>query len=371
MVTKAKHLHGIAPSLMRELFENAPPGAINLSLGDGQTPISPRVVEAGCASFQRGDVRYTPNAGYPHLLESIAQTYQGKLCFPVAAPNVLATAGSIQAIYESLLAHINPGDQVLYPVPGFPPYPKLIRFVHGEPIPYHVHPQDGYRLPLEEIEVLMNERTRAIIVNSPHNPTGSIYPIADLQPLAGLINARQGHLFAICDEVYADIVYHPHTHASLAAYTEHAIVISGISKTYGLSGMRLGWAVSTPETIKNLLLVHQNMQGCAPSVSQNTALAALAEPTNLAYYANLRAATLEALDQTPIPYHPPAGAIYAYLDVSRWGDVEQVARALSKAGVILTPASEFGDANAMLRLCFAYDEGKIREAVRRMSEVLV
>jgi aspartate aminotransferase len=355
---------------MRELFENAPPGAINLSLGDAQTPLMPHVAEAGRDAFQRGEVRYTPNAGYPQLLEVIAQTYQGKLCFPVREGNVLVTAGSIQAIYESLLAHINPGDKVLYPVPGFPPYPKLIRFVHGQPIPYRLRPEDGYQLPMKELESLTDEHVRAIIVNTPHNPSGAVCRAADLQQLAELINTRQGHTFAICDEVYANIVYHPHTHQSLAAYTEHAVVISGISKTYGLSGMRLGWAVSTPETIKNLLLVHQNMQGCAPSVSQRTALAALGEPANLAYYANLRSATLAALDAANIPHHQPAGAIYAYLDVSRWGSAEQVSLALSKAGVILTPASEFGDGDARLRLCFAFDEEKIREGVRRMNNVL-
>lgn len=372
MVKAAKHLQEIPYSTIRLMYETAPPGSINLALGDSYVPQLDSIIEAGITAHKDGFVHYTHNLGFPELRRTLSKWYENKLLFDVDETKIIVTSGGIQAIFESLLAHINPHDEVLYPIPGFEPYPTLIRLVHGKPVPYVLNRKTDYQLRVEDISKLLTKKTKAIIINSPNNPTGAIYSAESLEELAGLVDSKQ-NLFVISDEVYDRIIYPPNEHRSIGEFTDNSVIISSISKPYGQTGARLGWAVADEGTIGNLLLVHQNIQACAPSISQMVAETALKEAVDSGYYLELRDATMKELNKKIIPFFTPQGANYVYIDALNWGD-DSVAIAqdiTTKARVILTPGKAFGDPEPNLRMCFtSVDEVKIEDQVKVMEEAV-
>jgi aminotransferase len=368
---KASRLEGVGLSLLRRVVSQAPNDAIDLGLGEpGLAPPSalcPSIDELGNDTHG-----YTPNAGIHELREMVA-LYLGAAG---GANAVCMTVGSEEALFTTLLAFVDPGDEVLVPDPGYPAYPNVARLAGGVPVVYRLPAETGFDFSLDEIERQLSPRTRAIIVTTPSNPTGGIIPREQLQQLAELARAKD--VLLISDEVYREI-YFDERPASLLDVCPEGIVVGGLSKSAGLTGWRLGWAAGSQERIEAITVVHQYATTCAPTPSQRLALALLRdldpsvfEARRRIYRARRDLMSTLVKSEMRVPAVLPGGAYYMLAEAAPRGDSLAVALDLLERTEVLTiPGVAFGEeASRYLRLTFSAEENTIREGVTRLGAAL-
>jgi aspartate/methionine/tyrosine aminotransferase len=297
----------------------------------------------------------------------------------VSPERIAITPGAKPIMFFTVLAVVNPGDEVIYPDPGFPIYESMIRYVGARPVPIRLREERQFRLDADELRDLVTERTRLIIINSPHNPTGSVLTPADLEAIADV--ARQRDLAVLADEIYARILYtgQHHSIAALPGMLERTILLDGWSKTWAMTGWRLGFGVFPEALVPVVDKLMSNSVSCTASFVQQAGIAALegsqtAVEEMVAEFRRRRAAIVAGLNELPgVRCLEPAGAFYAFPNITGTGFTsrELAGKLLNEVGVACLAGTAFGAAGeGYLRLSYANSLENIQLALGRMGELL-
>lgn len=376
----ATRLSGIKPSGIRRLFDLAQgvPDVISLGLGEPDFVSPPHVLEAAKLAMDEGKTHYTPNAGILELREGLVKKTKqdyGLSYDPLS--EVLVTAGGTEAIFLALTALINLGDEVLIPDPGFVCYEPNVLMADGVPVSMPLLEENNFRLNADVVMPLITDRSRVMIMNSPNNPTGSVLSYDDIAGLAKL--AVEHDLIVISDEVYEKILYDNVKHHCLATFPgmrDRTIVVNSFSKTYAMTGFRVGYALGPKELIASMLKGHQYITACANAPAQYAAVAALERPQS--FTENM----VREFDRRRHLLHSrlneiegfrcvlPGGAFYAFANVKQFGlSSERFADYLFDKGKVVTVAgSSFGEhGEGYLRLSYATAYNKVKEALDRIE----
>ena len=370
----ARRLRGIQKSVIRQVFDRARPGSINLGLGEPDLP-TPDVIRREAARVVTEEQNgYTTHAGLLPLRERVASDYSHLHLTP---EQVVVTAGSQEALYVALLTLVDEGDEVLIPDPGFVAYPTIVRMAGGTPKFYKLPAARDFAFDVEDFRRRLTPRTKVVVCISPSNPTGRVLSRAELAALAGALEGT--HVYLVSDEIYRDLYFGDERPASVSEFrAERAVVIGGLSKSMSMTGWRLGWLCGDADVLRSALVLHGYTTTCASTVSQKAALAAWTDEAEAAREATRRT-FCERRDhllgllssELSLRAVEPEGAFYTMVDVSAHGDSMSVAERLLEHGVITVPGAAFGpEGEGYLRVSFCADLPVIAEGVRRMKQAL-
>ncbi|MCK4477868.1 pyridoxal phosphate-dependent aminotransferase [Candidatus Bathyarchaeota archaeon] len=380
---KAERLENIKPSGIRRLFaltQNMP-NLISLGLGEPDFTPPVHVLEAAKQAIIEGKTHYTPSNGIPELLEALAKKFTREYgLFYNPENEILVTVGATEAVFLALLAFINPGDEVLIPDPGFVCYEPAVLIAGGTPVSMPMLEDDGFKPDIETVTSLITEKSRVIILNFPNNPTGSILTYDELAELAKL--AVEKDLIIISDEVYEKIIYDNAKHYCLATFPgmrERTIVVNSFSKTYAMTGFRVGYALGHEDLISPMLLTQQFTVACVDGPAQYAATAALEGPQKfvsemVSKFDKRRRLIYRRLDEIEgFSCFIPKGAFYAFPNIKSFkttsADFSEFL--LKEAKVAVTPGSSFGKyGENYLRFSFATSYEKINEALDRIEKAV-
>ncbi|MCY3929114.1 MAG: pyridoxal phosphate-dependent aminotransferase [Acidobacteria bacterium] len=354
----------------------------DLGAGEPDFPSPETAVRAARRALDEGRTKYTVLEGTPELRAGLAARY-GKEGAPWSAANVLVTVGAKAALYELAQAFLSPGDEVVVPTPAWVSIPAQVRLAGATVVTVPMAAADGFAIRAQPLIDAMSERTRAVVINSPCNPTGAVAGVLDLERVARAC-AERGALL-ISDETYERFIYDGQRYASVASlaarYPETVVLVGSFSKTYAMTGWRLGYLLGAPSVIAAAAAVQSHVTSNATSFAMAGAEAVLEqEPPEaaalVAACARRRALVLAELDRIPgVVCPPPAGAFYAFPDVSAWFDercpdsAAFCRRLLDEAGVATTPGSAFG-CEGHIRLSYACSDRMLTTGLERMAELL-
>jgi len=366
-----RRLQGIEKSLIRQVFDRALPGSLNLGLGEPDLPTPDVVREAAIRVIRDEQNGYTSHAGLPALREKIAGEYE---YLNGDRDRVIVTAGSQEALYLALLSIVDEGDEVLLPNPGFVAYPTIVQMAGGKAVFYELPAAEDFIFDIEIFRRALTPRTRAVVCISPSNPTGRVLSRDDLAAIADALKDHDAYL--ISDEIYRELYYDGERPASATSFHDRAIVISGLSKSMSMTGWRLGWICGEPSVIKTALVLHGYVTTCASAVSQKASLAAWsdeAESARAGFRQTFKTRRDHLLDlirtQVDLRAVTPDGAFYTMVDVSTYGSSMEVAEALLQERLITVPGSAFGSqGEGYLRVSFCADLDALSEGVKRMRK---
>ncbi len=365
MTEFSARVESVSISGIREVFEAASEDAINLGLGQPDFPTPEHARQAAQEAIKEGKADgYTSNKGLHSLREAITQRYATDRGLDIDPEAIVATAGGSEALHLALEAHVDPGEEVLIPDPGFVSYDALTRIAGGTPVPVAL--RDDLTLSPEAIEEAITDDTAAFVVNSPANPTGAVQSEADMREFARI--ADEHDVLCISDEVYESIVFEGEHYSPFAyAETDNVVIVSACSKTYSMTGWRLGWIIGSQRRIDRMLRVHQYVQACASAPSQYAAEAALSGPQDpvaemVAAFQQRRDVLLDGLEEMGLETPTPDGAFYAMPQVpDGWVD------AVIDQDVIVVPGKAFGEnGTGGARISYATGIEDLKEAIERM-----
>jgi len=354
---------------------------INLGIGQPDFPTPPHVVEAGRKALADGHHGYTPANGIPKLREAVAADLHRRHGVSVSPDRVLVVPGGKVTMFFAIMMFGEAGAEILYPNPGFPIYESVIRFSGAAPVPIDLHESKGFSFSADEVLAKLTERSRLIIINSPANPTGGVVPKAELDKLvAGL--ERFPEVAVLSDEIYGEILYDGARHVSLLTYpsiADRVILLDGWSKTYAMTGWRLGYGV-WPETLfpaaERLAI---NCHSCVNAAAQFAGIAALTGPRTevdamVRAFAERRQVIVGALNKLPgLRCATPGGAFYAFPNIGGTGlgarEIER--RLLDEVGIATVAGTSFGAfGEGFVRFSYAASREAIEEAMTRLGEWL-
>ncbi len=354
---------------------------INLGIGQPDFKTPDHIVDAAVQALRDGHHGYTPANGIPELREAVAAdiaTYRGVEIDP---DHVVIQPGGKPTMFYACMMLGEPGTEIMYPNPGFPIYESAINFSGARPVPIALHEETGYSFNAEEVLAQVNEKTRLIIVNSPANPTGGVVPRAEFDKLvAGLV--AHPHVVVLSDEIYSRMVYDNQPHVSLLAYEElrdRLIMLDGWSKTYAMTGWRLGYAVWPERLVEQATRLCVNDHSCVNAPTQFAGIAALQGPQDAAdamveAFDERRLAIQDELNAIPGFRCPrPGGAFYAFPNIEGTGMTSDTLqeKLLGEAGVAVISGTSFGAfGEGYLRFSYANSLENIKEACRRIRELL-
>ena len=353
---------------------------IHMEIGQPDFPTFENVAEVGIEAVRNGKTRYTPSAGIGPLRQAIAQYTSGRIGVEVRPGQVVVGPGAKPALFFPTLALVEPGDEVLYPDPGFPTYTAMIGVAGGMPVPVPLSEAAGFSFDLDSFDKLVSERTRLIILNSPSNPTGGVMPLSALEHVAEA--ALRYDAWVLSDEIYTRLVYQDEPVPSIAALPgmiDRTIICDGFSKTYAMTGWRLGYGVMPEALADKVALLTTHSVGCTADFTQYAGLEALLGPQEqvdvvVAEYRRRRDVLVAGLNAIKgVSCLLPQGAFYVFPNVTRFGRSSSwlADYLLAEAGVAVLPGTSFGSyGEGYLRLCFATSLESIQQAVTRMAEVL-
>ena len=363
----ADRVERISISGIRDVFEAAGDDAINLGLGqpDFQTPEHARQAAVDAIESGKAD-DYTENKGHPALREAIAAKYERDQGLAIDPANVIATSGGSEALHLALAAHVDAGEEVIVPDPGFVSYDALTKLVGGESVPVGL--REDLTLDPAAVEAALTDDTAAFVINSPANPTGAVASEADIREFARI--ADEHDVVCVSDEVYEYTIFEGEHHSPLEyADSDNIVVVNSASKLYSMTGWRLGWVTASDDRIERMLRVHQYTQACASAPAQFAAEAALSGPQDVVdamtdSFQRRRDILLDGLAEHDIECPTPQGAFYAMPRVPDGFVDECIDR-----GVIVVPGDAFGERGAGLaRISYATDEESLRAAIEIMGE---
>ena len=349
---------------------------VHLEIGEPDFETPPHVAEAGIAAIRAGETHYCQTAGLPVLREAAAASLTASRAVAIDPQRVLVANGAKPFLFFTVLATCGPGDEVVYPDPGFPIYESAVRFAGAVPVPLPLREDRRFSFDPAELEQLVNERTRLVILNAPQNPTGGVIPLADLERAAAAIVRTPA--WVLTDEVYSRITYDVEAPsiASLPGLLDRTILLDGFSKTFSMTGWRLGYAAVPAELVDPLTRLIVNSTSCVPPFVQLAGVAALEGPQDavtamVAEFRRRRDYLVPALNAIPgISCVEPGGAFYAFPNVSALpATADEIAeRLLDEAGVAVLAGSAFGShATDHLRISYASSLENLELAVARIG----
>ncbi|MGG3912378.1 aminotransferase [Rossellomorea vietnamensis] len=374
----AQSVKNLKPSGIRKFFDLAAnmEGVISLGVGEPDFITSWTVREAAILSLEQGYTSYTANAGLLELREKIARYMkEGYSVDYDPKTEIIVTVGASQALDISMRAIIDQGDEVIIVEPGFVSYVPLVQLAGGVPITVETKPENGFKLTAEELEAAITPKTKAVLLCSPNNPTGTVLERGNLESLAEVI--RKHDLVVFSDEIYAELAY-DHHHVSIASLEDmrkRTIVINGFSKGFAMTGWRLGYICAPEEIASSLLKIHQYAMMCASTPAQYAAVEALDKGMDDVMemkrsYRHRRHYFVDSLNELGLTCHTPGGAFYAFPSIQKTGmsSGEFAEKLLMEEKVAVVPGNVFGKGGeGFIRCSYASSMEQLQEAVKRMK----
>ncbi|WP_179019007.1 pyridoxal phosphate-dependent aminotransferase [Paenarthrobacter nitroguajacolicus] len=376
----AAHVRDVPVNQIREITEAAwsTPGAIVLSIGEPGFALPRHILDAGIDCLDRDETNYTPNAGIPALREAFAARFREQQNVDIGADRVYVVDGAQQGLHFAMSLLLSPGDEILIPNPGYPTFAMTSRLLHAVPVQYPLYPQNDFQPRIEDIEALITPSTRVLMLNSPSNPLGAVFSEESTRQLVEL--AVRHDLWIISDECYESFTFDV-PHVSPARFDSdipgEARVFTSLtlSKTYGLTGLRIGALICPPGLEPKMNNVMESIVSCVASPSQYAALAALTGPQDYVsqardHYRSNRDAASAVLAKKGIPFLGAQGAFYLWADVSHLsgGDVRAWVRAfLAESGVSFAPGTAFGSiGEGWIRIALCGGKQDLLDGVSRL-----
>lgn len=354
----------------------AVPDAIRLEVGEPDFDTPAHVLAAARQALEEGFTRYTSNAGMPGLRQAVARRAAEAAGRPVDPERVVITAGAVTAIYSTLLALLDPGDEVLLPDPAWPNAAMAVHLLGARGVPYALSVANGFVPRVEELEPLIGPRTRALLINSPANPTGAVFPA---EAMAALVEfCRRHDLYLISDEIYGAIVFdQPHVPAAAFDEDGRVFTVGGVSKAYAMTGWRIGWVITPPHAADLMSRLQEPLTSCPNAVAQRAAEAALNGPQDVVEhmrraYRGRRDRAVELLRARGRWRYSPQGAFYVMVDIRDTGLTStQFARTLlEQRRVAVAPGSAFGAAGeGFVRVSLASSEEAVLTGLERLCDL--
>lgn len=342
---------------------------------------TPDYIKNACIeSLKQGDVFYTSNYGDMELRRAIAEKLEKQNHIPYRAEEILVTVGLSEAIFDLLCTILDEEDEILVPDPVWMNYVNVPRLLGAVPVSYRLREENGWQMDLDEIRGKITKKTKALVLVTPNNPTGSILSEENLMELSRL--AQENDFLVVADEVYERLVYDGNTHVSIASLPdmkERTITLNGMSKTYSMTGWRLGYAAAPEKFIAAMNKIHQHNVTCAPSFVQKASIAALREETNeveamVEEYQRRRDYAVKAINEVPgLSCQCPEGAFYIFINAKPLGMSSEALAGylLESAGIALVPGSVFGESGeGYLRMSFANSYENIVEGTKRLADAV-
>lgn len=353
---------------------------VDLSEGEPYFDTPEKIKVAAKEALDEGFVHYISSAGLKELRQAIAEKLRTENKIDVQEPEVIVTVGAKQALFTAFSTVLNPGDEVLIPEPGYVSYQAMVIVAGGKPVPVSLLETRDFRLDEEEMKEKVTEKTKAIILNSPHNPTGTVFPKEDLRVIADI--AKDYNLLVITDEIYEKVTYDGVQHYSIASFPEmkeRTITVNGFSKTYSMTGWRLGYAAAKKEIIDNMLKVQQHSVTHPTSFVEKAGIVALREceeevKSMVKAYKERRDYFVNELNKMDkLSCWMPKGAFYAFPKIvdTKFSSEEFAEYLLKEAHVPVVPGTAFGDlGGGYVRMVYSRPMDELEEAVQRIRSVL-
>ncbi|GAB4401497.1 MAG: pyridoxal phosphate-dependent aminotransferase [Anaerolineales bacterium] len=352
---------------------------VHLEIGEPDFDTPRHIIEAACQALHSGYTHYTPSAGVPELRRAIAEEMSRTRGIPVEPENVVVTPGGKPIMFYVILALAEPGDEVIYPNPGFPIYESMINFTGAKPVPIPLREEYNFAFDIDEFKKLVTDKTKLIIINSPHNPTGGILDKETLHEIAKI--AMERDIPVLSDEIYDRILYDGEFHsiASIPGMQERTIILNGFSKTYAMTGWRLGYGVMPKDLAVHITRLMTNSNSCTNAATQMAGIAALKGPQDdvdrmVAAFRERRDVIVKGLNEIPgVSCVLPKGAFYAFPNIKGTGMKSKALEEylLNEAGVACLSGTSFGAyGEGYLRLSYANSVENIKKALERMADAI-
>jgi aspartate aminotransferase len=354
---------------------------VHLEIGEPDFATPDNIVEAGISAMQNGYTHYTPASGIMEAREAVAGFVTRMLKTQVDPTEVVLVPGSKNVLLFTLLACIEPGDEVILPDPGYPAYSSLVNFIGAIPKTVTLREESGFRMDLEELASLVTPKTRMLIINTPQNPTGGVLTAEDVSFVCEL--AQKHDLLVVSDEIYSQLVYGFHHVSPLSqpGMRDRTVLMDGLSKSYAMTGWRLGYAVAPKPLAAKLDQLMINSSSCAAGFTQMAAIEALSAPESEFAVARLvkvfeqrRNLVVDSINRIPgMRCARPQGAFYAFPNIegTGFGERELADRLLSEAGVAVLPGTAFGRAGAgFIRIAYTQSEDELTRGLDRIAEFI-
>ena len=378
----SKKVTDMKPSGIRKYFDiaNSMEGVISLGVGEPDFRTPWQIRNAGIRTLESGKTRYTANRGLEALRDEISRYVSRKYALSYdSKTEILVTVGGSEAIDAALRAVINPGDEVIIPTPSYVCYEPMTSLAGGVPVILTTKAENNFKVTPQELLEKISDKTKALILPYPSNPTGAIMEREDLEALASVLRDRD--ILVISDEIYSELTFSDERHVSIAeidGMRERTIVVNGFSKAFSMTGWRLGYALGPCEVIKEITKIHQYAIMCAPTVSQFSAIEALKNCDREVEemkreYDSRRKIIVKGFNDLGLDCHEPKGAFYAFPSVKSTGMTsdEFCEKLLYSKKVALVPGTAFGAAGeGFVRASYCYSIEHIKEALERIAEFL-
>ncbi|HEX7576200.1 MAG TPA: pyridoxal phosphate-dependent aminotransferase [Candidatus Methanoperedens sp.] len=347
---------------------------IHLEIGEPDFPTAPHICAAAASALWSGETKYTHSLGLAKLREAIADNYNAKFKLELKPGQIIVTSGTSPALLLVFMSILEQGDEVIMSTPYYACYPNFVEYSGGKPVFIHTHEASGFNLEPYAVAGAITSRTKAILINSPCNPTGHVMPPETIRGIA----ESAGDIPVISDEIYQGLIYKGRDH-SILEFTDNAFVLNGFSKLYAMTGWRLGYLIAPEEYIRPLQKLQQNFFICANSFVQHAGIAALKGPQEhvremIDTYDKRRKFIIKRLREIGFDInYEPEGAYYVLANAKKFSpdSLELSGRLLEEAGVAVTPGIDFGDeAKGYLRFSYANSIENIREGMDRIERYL-
>ena len=351
---------------------------IHLEIGEPDFDTPAHIREAAKRALDSGATHYGPAAGLPEVREAIAKDVEGSRNIPVTPEEIVVTPGAKPIMYFVITALVNPGDEVIYPNPGFPIYESVINFVGGVPVPIPLREESGFGFDMDVLEQKASARTKLISINSPQNPTGGVLEIEQLGRIAEI--AKRYRIPVLADEIYKSFLYDGEfaSITRVPGMKDLVIILDGFSKAYAMTGWRLGYGVMPPALAEHVTRLMVNTNSCTASFTQLAGIAALQGDQTpvarmVAEFRKRRDLIVEGLNRLPgVSCRSPRGAFYVFPNVKalKRPSAEVAEALLKEAGVAVLGGTAFGEyGEGYLRLSYANSEANLRRALEQMRPV--
>lgn len=370
----------IAPSGIRKFFDivSEMPEAISLGVGEPDFDTPWKIREEGIYSLERGRTFYTSNSGLVELRQAICDYSRRKYNLDYNEKECLVTIGGSEAIDIAFRAILNPGDEVIVVQPCFVSYAPCVILAGGTPVYLNLSVENGFKLTVEELEMAVTDKTKAIIMAYPNNPTGAIMTKEELEPIADFIKEKD--LVVLSDEIYSELTYGC-DHTSIASFPgmkKRSIVINGFSKAFAMTGWRLGYALGPEEVMEQMTKIHQFAIMAAPTTSQYAAIQAMTDCDKEVEemkesYNQRRRYLIKAFERMGLECFEAKGAFYMFPSIKEFGltSEEFATRLLEEEELAVVPGSAFGECGeGFIRISYAYSINELKEALSRIERFI-